>query len=96
MSSPITFPHRHNPDGTYDSICTQCFATVATAPEQSALLAHEVAHICAAANLYRITPCRVQNPIEARLNSERRLSLNVYVGKAALAVPTGQTAVAVQ
>ena len=29
-SSPVTFSHRHSPDGTWDSICMKCYLTVAT------------------------------------------------------------------
>jgi hypothetical protein len=41
-----TFPHRQNPDGSFDSICTECFATVATEATEDALKAAEIAHDC--------------------------------------------------
>ena len=40
------FVHRFNVDGTVDSICRQCFATVATARRESELLSQEDHHIC--------------------------------------------------
>jgi len=49
-----TFPHRRNPDGTFDSICTKCFATVATKTQESDLQDAEAAHICPGLDLRRI------------------------------------------
>jgi hypothetical protein len=49
------FPHRHNSDGSYDSICTRCFATVATAQNESELAFHESAHVCEPVTLYRFS-----------------------------------------
>jgi hypothetical protein len=46
-----TFPHRKNRDGTYDSICSQCFQTIGTRREEKDLLAEEKAHVCAGLNL---------------------------------------------
>ena len=40
------FPHRQNDDGTYDSICTSCFLTVATARSEGELKALEKNHVC--------------------------------------------------
>jgi hypothetical protein len=40
------FSHRHNPDGSIDSICRSCFVTVATATAEGALAAYERAHVC--------------------------------------------------
>ncbi len=44
--SQSTFPHRHNIDGTYDSICTTCFATVATQRVEEDLALPEQIHVC--------------------------------------------------
>ncbi len=55
MFSQAQFPHRHNPDGGIDSICTACFATVATSFDESKLLVIESAHICDPASLYWMT-----------------------------------------
>ncbi len=42
----IQFVHRLNDDGTIDSICRECFVTVATAVSESALEREERKHIC--------------------------------------------------
>jgi hypothetical protein len=34
MSRESRFPHRLNRDGTFDSICRRCFATVASARDE--------------------------------------------------------------
>jgi|HubBroStandDraft_1064217.scaffolds.fasta_scaffold2404279_1 hypothetical protein len=49
------FPHRHNPDGTIDSICTRCFATVATEARESDLKKAEDAHVCSELDLMRLS-----------------------------------------
>jgi hypothetical protein len=54
MFSQAKFPHRHNSDGTYDSICTACFVTVASVRDEELLCAQELAHVCDPVNLYRI------------------------------------------
>ncbi len=41
-----TFPHRRNPDGTFDSFCIRCFATVATESTETELHPAEIAHAC--------------------------------------------------
>jgi len=40
------FPHRHNADGTYDSICPVCFRTVGTHRVETVLLKYEEEHVC--------------------------------------------------
>jgi len=40
------FVHRHNLDGTVDSICTICARTVGSDEQESNLAAAEVRHIC--------------------------------------------------
>ena len=42
----MPFPHRTNSDGTIDSICDQCFVTVATSNCESDLAHFEAAHSC--------------------------------------------------
>jgi hypothetical protein len=42
----MPFPHRCNCDGTIDSICDCCFATVATSAVEADLALSEAAHIC--------------------------------------------------
>ncbi len=41
-----TFPHRHNRDGSYDSICVKCFATIATERIEEMLAQSEQKHMC--------------------------------------------------
>jgi hypothetical protein len=52
------FPHRHNLDGSFDSICTVCLATVATARLEEQLYREESAHICDLVRLYHIIQSR--------------------------------------
>jgi len=40
------FAHRANPDGTFDSICCVCFATVATLDTDTDLARVERQHVC--------------------------------------------------
>ncbi len=40
------FGYRHNPDGTWDSICLACFLTVGTAGQLEALVQFEDRHEC--------------------------------------------------
>lgn len=42
----LVFAHRTNRDGTIDSICKECFVTVATAMWESELDQPEHAHVC--------------------------------------------------
>jgi hypothetical protein len=44
QASRTVFPHRQNADGSFDSICTECFRTVATAPTEAHLEAAETVH----------------------------------------------------
>jgi hypothetical protein len=47
----MQFPHRVNIDGTIDSICQRCFATVGSAMVESDLASMEAAHICEPARI---------------------------------------------
>jgi hypothetical protein len=40
------FPHRYNRDGTYESICSVCFLTIATVRDESELALSEAGHVC--------------------------------------------------
>jgi hypothetical protein len=40
------FPHRRNPDGSFDSICPKCFRTVATRRDEADLAQAERDHVC--------------------------------------------------
>ena len=46
------FPHRHNPNGSWDSICSRCMATVATMDVEADLRLRETAHICSPNRLH--------------------------------------------
>ena len=46
MTKNRIFAHRFNADGTVDSICRECFSTVATAGRESELAVKEQAHSC--------------------------------------------------
>lgn len=43
---PSAFTHRQNHDGTTDSICRRCFATIVTAPREEDLDRAEHSHCC--------------------------------------------------
>jgi hypothetical protein len=49
------FVHRHNAEGSYDSICTTCLATVATLEKEEQLDGHELDHVCDVLRLYQIS-----------------------------------------
>jgi hypothetical protein len=42
----VFYPHRANKDGTFDSICLRCFATVARTREEAELVAYDASHVC--------------------------------------------------
>jgi hypothetical protein len=48
-----SFPHRHNADGSYDSICLGCFATVASVTEECDLEFYESEHKCDPVAVYQ-------------------------------------------
>jgi hypothetical protein len=54
MSPPTSlhFPHRRNDDGTYESMCTTCLATVARRGNESELLEFELDHECDPVRLF--------------------------------------------
>ena len=52
LAHPL-FPHRHNADGSYDSICTACAATVATTRTEHQLSLPELSHICDPVRVYQ-------------------------------------------
>jgi hypothetical protein len=45
MDSPI-YPQRRNQDGSYDSICPTCFATVAHSKAKAELAEINAVHVC--------------------------------------------------
>jgi hypothetical protein len=48
------FPHRLNPNGTYDSICKECHLTVASSQDESKLASSERDHACNPIRLYQL------------------------------------------
>jgi hypothetical protein len=53
------FPHRLNADGSYDSVCTLCHLTVATAKVEAALSHYERSHKCDPVRIYEVSPYRL-------------------------------------
>jgi hypothetical protein len=55
MFSPVRngFAHRANRDGTFDSICRQCFITIASSVREADLDAPEKNHMCDPAQLWQ-------------------------------------------
>ena len=56
------FAHRLNPDGTVDSICLECFVTVAKSPWEAGLENAERIHTCDPWLLQRFKAVRVEEP----------------------------------
>ena len=50
-SKPKLYPHRRNKDGSYDSICLTCFATVGGRKPDGQLAESNKAHVCDSAFL---------------------------------------------
>ena len=57
------FSHRHNPDGTYDSICNKCFMTVGTKRKEVDLLEVEQSHVCDEEDLDEEDLNRIEHPL---------------------------------
>ena len=67
------FPHRHNRDGSHDSICISCYATVASVRDEADLAEHEQGHLCDMVFLnYATQSCR--GPGERRLKERAQHS----------------------
>jgi hypothetical protein len=49
-----TYRHRHNENGTFDSICPHCYLTVACASNEQNLFILERIHVCDPVRLYEI------------------------------------------
>jgi hypothetical protein len=54
------FPLRPNTDGTYDSICPQCFLTVATRKTRGEVVRLEKLHHCGEAELAEVRMAKEQ------------------------------------
>jgi hypothetical protein len=46
MANTPNYSHRLNRDGSFDSICTTCFATVARAKIEAELTELDATHVC--------------------------------------------------
>ena len=40
------FPHRHNRDGSFDSICPMCYSTISNNENETELARDESNHVC--------------------------------------------------
>jgi hypothetical protein len=71
------FPHRHNANDRYDSICADCFATVATAETEDQLLLSELDHICDPIRLYCVSQSRRSlDAPQSRQEARRQMAEN--------------------
>jgi hypothetical protein len=43
---PVFYPHRRKLDGSFDSICLNCLATIATSSDETELENSEKEHVC--------------------------------------------------
>lgn len=64
------FHHRFNREGTHDSICSTCFMTVATTPEEFELAGHEGVHTCDPVRLYEVSQCSYYPPANLEHGAE--------------------------
>jgi hypothetical protein len=46
------YSHRANANGSYDSICMNCFRTVVTQDSEAELSTREATHVCGVEDLY--------------------------------------------
>jgi len=67
QATRTAFPHRQNPDWSFDSICSQCFVTVATRRTEAELQRAESEHECKGFDLGRM----YWSEHEQRQNCER-------------------------
>jgi hypothetical protein len=51
MEITTLYPHRCNQDGSFDSICPICYATVARSRQEAELAEIDKAHVCDAYDL---------------------------------------------
>jgi hypothetical protein len=60
----FSFSHRPQRNGSYDSICTRCFATVARSHNEADLEAEEKRHVCDESVLMRRAHDLEQVPVD--------------------------------
>jgi len=75
MATYPKFARRRNRDSSIDSICTQCFQTIASADREEDLALHEEKHICEPqsdlSHFYFRPDLRIREPRHPDLTSER-------------------------
>jgi hypothetical protein len=57
------FAHRSNKDGTEDSICLFCFATIASVSDARELEGQESVHFCWQRRETKYSYCNAQHPV---------------------------------
>jgi hypothetical protein len=50
-----SFSYRHYEDGSHDSICAVCLATVSSVMCEGLLARHEAKHVCNSIRLYQLS-----------------------------------------
>ena len=63
------YPHRQNRDGSFDSICLRCFATVANARNVEELHSYDKEHVCDATSLAHRNESRLAKSLERQLGN---------------------------
>lgn len=64
LSTPApSFSYRHNEDGSHDSICMGCLATVASVMSEGLLARHEATHVCSPIRLYQLSRKDMQRSV---------------------------------
>jgi len=69
---PIEFAHRRNADGSFDSICCRCFATVSRQSCPSNLAQLEREHVCGPIEVHRFDGRAHALPVPAKLESKKK------------------------
>jgi hypothetical protein len=62
LTLPPFFPHRRNPDGSFDSICLKCLLTIASSRTEADLAKHDKYHVCNPSVLSRQAFDRARTP----------------------------------
>jgi hypothetical protein len=70
MITLVPFAHRRNPDASFDSLCTNCFRTIASEDSEGKLFASEEHHSCEA--IYEVTRAK----FDSRWSTLARPSVN--------------------
>jgi hypothetical protein len=65
------FPHRKNADGSWDSICSKCFRTVATAKVERNLGDAEANHVCVPSIFADAKLFQTRKPVQSAPNEQQ-------------------------